>query len=131
MKAWSTFGEVAVVAIHAGVTGHLETHEGAQEAVSGGGAGVELNAATSAEADRVVFAVVRLNITELGANTAADAEAGFGAGDVEEACAVGGADANVFNSSSLLRGKVGSLSSGNSRETRDRSEKEALSELHG
>ena len=105
MKAWSTFGEVDVVAIHAGVTGHLETHEGAQEAVSGGGAGVELDAATSAEADRVVFAVVRLNITELGANTAADAEAGFGAGDVEEACAVGGADANVFDGAAFFAGR--------------------------
>jgi hypothetical protein len=117
--------------VHAGVTVHLHADEGAEQAVSGGGAGVELNAATSAEADRGIRAELRLEVLVLSADAASNAKAGFRARDVEEACAVGGADANVFNSSSLLHGKVGSLSSGNSRETRDRSEEEALNELHG
>ena len=89
--------------VSADAAGDLEADEGAEQAVSRCRASVELDTATSAEADGILRRGRAAQRRGIGANTAADAEAGFGAGDVEEACAVGGANANVLDRSSLLR----------------------------
>ena len=57
----------------------------------------------------VSCAIRRLEIQILGANMTANAEAGFGARDVEEAGAVGGADPDILDRGSLCHRQVGGL----------------------
>ena len=116
----------------AGAVGDLEADEGAQGAVSGFRAGVEVETAQAAEAGHVVgagrprregrraidAAAALRPIFVFEAGPAADAQAGVGARNVEEACSVGGADANVFNRRGLLDGKVGGLSPSHRAQTR-------------
>jgi hypothetical protein len=67
----------ATVERRAGRTGDLVADVGAQQAVSRCRASVDVDAATGAEADGVLSAVEGLAVQVVGANTAADAEAGF------------------------------------------------------
>jgi hypothetical protein len=66
--------------VGAGGAGDLVAEEGAERAVLGPGAGVHVQAAAGQEADGVLAAVERFGEQVLGADTAADAEAGVGAG---------------------------------------------------
>ena len=93
----------------ADTTHHVVTNEGAEQAVLGGGAGIEEDAADGARAGLVVVAGISLTILVLVTSTTADADAGLGAGDVEETGAVGRADAHVFDRRGLLRRQIGSL----------------------
>ena len=107
----------------------LVPEEGAQGAVFGLGAGVDVQTAAGEKADAVVPAVEGLDRDALGADPAADAQAGIGAGDVEEAFPDRRADADVLHRGRLLHGQVGSLRAGGRAETGGRSEK-ACRECH-
>ena len=90
----------------AGAVGDLEADEGAQGAVSGIRAGVEVEMAQAAEAGHVIgagrprregrravdAAAALRPIFVFEAGPAADAQAGVGARNVEEACSEGGAE---------------------------------------
>jgi len=132
----------------AGAVGDLDADEGAQRAVGGLRAGVEVDAGEAAEARHVVVAAVDRaeavvaddrvaagrersrcvgavcpaaalrSVAVFATRPAADPQAGVGARDVEEACPVGGADADVFDRSRLRHRKVGCLSHGHRGETR-------------
>jgi hypothetical protein len=69
-------------------------------------------------------------VLRLEASATADPKAGVGTRDVEEACAMQGADPNVFNGRRLPNGKVSRLCPGNRAETCCRPEEKALNELH-
>ena len=98
-----------VKSVGARVTGHLHADIGAQHAVGGGGPCVDVDAAAGTETYRVLRTVDRFDIEVLGADTAADAQAGFGAGNVEEAVAMGGADPDILDCGSLCRRQVSCL----------------------
>ena len=112
------------------IVAQLVADERAQRAVGGRGAGVDVQTATCAGAIRINRLPVTGSNGILGANTATNAEAGVGAGDVEEASAVSRADADVFNGSCLPRGKIGSVSPGDRGDAGGGTEEEALNELH-
>ena len=79
------------------ITGDLEADERAQETVRSGRAVIELDTAADTPVDGVVRAAERLAIDVVGTDTTTDLQAAFGARDVEEASAVRGADADVFD----------------------------------
>jgi hypothetical protein len=107
-----------------------ELHEGTESAVSGGRAGVSEDLTASTEAALAVEPGLGVDEPILGADPAADPEAGVAAGDVEEPGAMHRADTNVIDRCRLLHGKIGSLCPGNRGETRGGPEQKALHELH-
>ena len=66
----------------------------------------------------------------VGAQTAADANAGVRARDEEEACAVSVADADVFDRSGLADRQVGRLGGGDGDQRGSRAQKNSLSKPH-
>ncbi len=134
MKPCCSFGFVVIepvaAELAAGVPVDLVADVGPQETVRRCRAMVEVDAAADADADGVVGAAERLEIAVVDTQPARDAQAAVGAGYVEEARAVGGADTDIFNRRCLLDRKIGSLCPSDRRETRGRSEEKALHELH-
>ncbi len=118
----------------AGATGGVEAQEGAQRAVAGLGAGVDVEAREAGEAREVTaarnVAAVGADVAVFGASAARDAQAGVGARDVEEAGTVGGADADVLDRNRLLHRQVGGLSPAHDGQPRRRTQEKALDELH-
>ena len=118
----------------AGAARDLDAEEGAERAVAGLGAGIDVDAGEAAELRGVAGAGGVAgpfgHVAGFEAGTAADAQAGIGARDVEEARAVGAADPHVLDRDRLLNGKVGRLCTRNGGQPRRRSEKKALHELH-
>ncbi len=103
----------------------IEADEGAQRAVGGLGAGIEVDAQTALVARRVaVAALTRVagHVAALEPGAAGETQAGVGAGNVEEAGAVGAADADVLDRDRLLDRQVGGMSSTHRRERSSRPE---------
>ena len=112
------------------VAGDLVADEGAQQAVFGRLAEVEVETAAGPEAGGVEVAPARLHIQIVGSHVAADPQADIRARKEPIACSVGGADANVIDRCGLLHGKIRGLCPGYREKTRGRPEEKALNELH-
>ena len=134
MKPCCSFGFVVDLAVRreeaAGVPVDLVADVGAQESVRRRRAVVEVDAAADAEAEGVLRAGQRLDVAGVDAQASRDAQAAVGARHIEEARAVGGADADVLDRRGLLHRKIRGLHPGHRGETRSRSEEKALNELH-
>src|SRR3954471_2734065 len=91
----------------AGAASDLQTDEGAERAIGGLRASIELQAAERTEARVVLAELPRRRDVVFEPRTARDAQASVRARDVEEPGAVGRADTNVFHRRSLPHGKVG------------------------
>jgi hypothetical protein len=108
----------------------LEAEERAELAIGRLRTGIQVELGASAPARDVVGAGGRLEVAVLGADAAGDAQAGFGAGDEEEAGAEGGSDTDVLDRGRLADRKIGGRTPSRSDESRCGTEEKALNELH-
>ena len=126
-------GGAAAVGTTRAVAG-VEAHEGAQGAVAGLGAGIEVDAhpgaVTRGVATLVELAGIGGLVAALEPRAAGEAQAGVGAGNVEEAGAVGGADADVLDRNRLLDRQVGGVRGADRREGSGGPEQRAFQESH-
>ena len=103
--------------VWAALATEVHAGKGAEQAVFGRLAHVEIETDTSAHAELVEVVPLLLKILILGLHVTTDAQAGVGARDEEVACPVGGADPDVIDRRGLPHGKIRSLCPGHRSKT--------------